>query len=214
MNTKIRPTYYENNYDPRLLQHMTYRNNISDPVKDLAAESQEMQYEIERKFLFVSSSMRDRNQYPDPASFRMHFPEPFRDIISIELLFGVLPNAGDISGDGYLLLDVPELNHVQGADGSKTFGILSLQQHPNPNYFNLNQGNTQNIPLTFKPIKSRLDALTFMLRHPDGSLVTFGAEDANTPANLAMQIQFTFEIRTRVRKRMGIDRDSRTVAIL
>lgn len=212
MNTKIRPTYYEPSYDPRLLQHMTYRNNISDPIPQ--TDSAEIQYDYERKFLFISSSMRDRSQYPDPASFRIQFSEPYRDVASIGLSLGVLPNLGNISADGYLLLDIPELNHIQGADGSKYFGILSLQHHPNNNYFNLNQANTQDVPLTFKPLKSRIDSLTIILRHPDGSQVTFGNEDANAPANQTSQMQLTFEIRTRVRKRVGIDRDPRAIAII
>jgi len=209
MNTKIRPRPVEiPNYDPRLMDYMTYRNNVTDPVIE---KDPEILYETERHYLFISSSMRDRSQYPDPSNFKIELSEPFRDVISIELSSGVLPNQGNISGDGYLLLDVPELNHIIGADGSRYFGILGLQNHPSParSYFNLDKSNTNDMPVVFKPVKRLLHSLTLILRHPDGSMVSFGNETPDVLANLTLQTQFTFEIRTRGRKRSGIDRDER-----
>ena len=211
MNTKIRPRPVEiPNYDPRIMDYMTYRNNITDPVP---ANDPELSFELERHFLFISSSMRDRSQYPDPSNFKIELAEPLRDVVSIELSSGVLPNQGNIAGDGYLLLDIPELNHIKGADGSRYFGILGLQHHPSPTreYFNLDKSNTNDMPVVFKPAKKRLDSLTLILRHPDGSMVSFGDENATAPANLAMQTQFTFDVRTKVRKRTGIDRDERAL---
>lgn len=210
MYTKVKPRYEEcRNYDPRMMEHMTYRNSITEPVPQF--DPPELQYEYERKFFFVSSSMRDRNQYPDPANFKIQFPEPFRDVVSIELSAGTLPNAGNISGDAYLLLDIPELNHISTADGNKYFGILGLQYHPNREFFNLDKANTNDMPILFKPVKSKLDSITVIMRHPDGSMVSFGNEDPDDPANFALQMQMTFEIRTRVRKRAGIDRDPRYI---
>jgi hypothetical protein len=214
MNTKVRPRAFDiPDYDPRLLQHMTYRNQISDPVSSPQLDPPDLTYEYEKRYLFVTSAMRDRTQYPDPAYFKVQFPETYRDIYSIELSAGTLPNAGNISGDGYLLLDIPELNHIEGVDGSKYFGILGLQTHPNRSFFNLDKANTNDMPVIFKPIKARLDGITIMLRHPDGSLVTFGSENPAAPANFANQMQLTFEIRLRVKRRIGIDRDFRTVVM-
>lgn len=215
MNTKIRPRPVDiPNYDPRMMDYMTYRNNIADPARP--HEDPEIQYEIERQYLFISSSMRDRSQYLDPANFRIELSEPLRDVISIELSQGVLPNQGNIAGDGYVLLDIPELNHIRGADGSRYFGVLGLQYHPSPTkeYFNLDKSNTNDMPVVFKPVRRRIDFLTIILRHPDGSMVTFGNEDPSLPASLPMQTQFTFEVRTRVRRRMGIDRDERALPIM
>lgn len=212
--TKIRPRPVEiPNYNPQMLDFMTYRNSITDPVPE---KDPDIQYEVERNYLFVSSSMRDKSQYPDPSNFRIELSEPLRDVVSIELSSGVLPNQGNISGDGYLLLDIPELNHIRGADGSRYFGILGLQNHPSPNreYFNLDKSNTNDMPVIFKPVKKQLNSLTLILRHPDGSMVSFGNESPNAPSNLTLQTQFTFEVRTRGRKRIGIDRDERALPIM
>lgn len=212
MYTKVRPTYYPNaQYDPRLMEHMTYRNQISDPVP---TTDPEIQYDYERKFIFVSSSSRDRVQYPDPAHFKVQLPEVYRDVVSVELSGGVLPNQGGIHADGYLLLDIPELNHISNVDGTSLFGILGLQYHPNTGFFNLDKSNTSSMPASFRPAKGRLDSLTITMRHPDGSQVLFGDEDPSAPANLTGQAAFTFEIRTRVRRRMGIERDARAVPVI
>lgn len=209
MYTKVRPQYCDNRYDPRMMDHMTYRNQISDPM--LNPEPTDLLYETKRKFLVVTSSMRDRTQYRDPAYFKINFNEPFLDVVSIELSAGTLPNLGDISTVPFLWLDIPELNHINGADGTKYFGVLGLQYHPNRNYFNLDKSNTNDMPCTFEPIKSRLSAFTVQLRYPDGRLVTFGDDDPDMPSDMSRQMQLTFEIRVRVRKRIGIDKDVRNI---
>jgi hypothetical protein len=214
MNTKIRPqTMNVSNYDPRIMDYMTYRNSMTDPAP---AKDPEIQYDYDRHFIFISSSMRDRSQYSDPANFRITFAEPYQDVVSIRLASGVLPNQGNISHDGYLLLDIPELNHIKGADGSQYFSILGLQYHPSPTrqYYNLDKANLNDTPLILRPPRRRLHSLTIILRHPDGSMVTLGNEDAEHPADLSLQTQFTFEIRTRIRRRVGIDRDERTIPII
>lgn len=207
MYTKVRPTYYANTstYDPRLMEHMTYRNQISDPVPQ---NDPDIAYEYERKFLFVSSSTRDRARYPDPAYFKVNIPV-CRDVVSVELASGVVPNQGGIQADGYVLLEIPELNHIASVDGGEFFNILGLQYHPNNGFFNLDKSTLATMPKTFKPPKNRLDSLEIKLRHPDGSQVLFGNEDPLVPADLANQIAFTFEIRTRVKRVTGIERDAR-----
>jgi hypothetical protein len=207
MYTKVRPSYNGALvYDPRLMEHMTYRNQISDPVPQ---QDPEIQYDYDRKFVFVSSASRDREQYPDPAYFKVQLPETYRDVVSVELCAGVLPNRGGIHSDGYILLDVQELNHISNVDGTSCFGILGLQYHPNNGFFNIEKGNTSAMPVQFKPPKGRLDTLTIAMRHPDGSRVLFGDEDPGNPADLSYQTALTFEVRTRIRRRTGIDRDPR-----
>ena len=216
MNTKVLPKYLNSCYtsqnniqDPRLMEYMTYRNQITDPVP--ASDPPDLLYEYERHFLLITSAMRDRTKYTDPACFDIELAEPLRDVVTIELCGGTIPNAGNISGDGYLLLDITDLNHIQCGDGNKYFGILGLQYHPNRDFYNLDKSNTNDMPMVFKPVKSKLSKLSIRIRHPDGSLVTFGDEDPNQPANFALQLQLTFEIRCRVRRRANIDRDHRAI---
>ncbi len=169
----------------------------------------EIPHDYDRKLLFVSSSSRDRVRYPDPAHFKITIPT-YRDIVSVELASGVIPNHGGINGDGYVLLDIPELNHIENIGGSDFFGILSFQYHPNAGFYNLDKSNLQSMPATFRPSpKARLDSIEIKLYHPDGSQVLFGNEDPLLPANLANQLAFCFEIRTRIKRVSGIERDPR-----
>ena len=208
MYTKIRPTYHANmqSYDPRLMEHMTYRNQISDPVPQ---HDPEIAYDYDRSFIFISSSSRDRTRYPDPAHFKINIPT-CRDVVSVELAAGVLPNQGGIHGDGYVLLEIPDLNHISNTSGNDFFGILGLVYHPNAGYFNVDKSNVATMACTFRPTpKARLDSIEIIMRHPDGTQVLFGDEDPLAPANLANQLGFTFEIRTRVKRVAGIERDVR-----
>lgn len=213
MNTKILPCYKQDqpSYDPRIMDFTTYRNSVTDPApaQDVPSDFQ-VDFEIERNFIFVSSIMRDRDRYPDSASFKINFAQPFYEVMSIELQSGVLPNGGGISNDGYLILDIPEMNHIQSASsGSKYAGILTLQYHPNPLFVNLDKSNTNNIPITFKPYKRKVESLTINIRHSDESLVSFGSELSSVPFDLLKQTQFTFEIRTRIPRKSGIFRNEK-----
>jgi hypothetical protein len=212
MNTKVRshllsvqstPTY-----NPNMLEFATYRNSITDGAPQHDAD---VLWDENRHYLFISSTMRDRFAYPDPAYFKIPLFDNFQDVVSVELAAGVLPNQGNISGDGYVLLDVPELNHILGADGSRYFGILGLTYHPSPtkSFYNLDKSNTDDMPVVFRPPKRRLESLTLILKHPDGSAVSFGAEDPTQPADFNLQSQFTFLITTKTRRRIGLDRDDR-----
>lgn len=208
METKVVPIQCPpDEYAPRTLQHMTYRNDVSDPIKFPEPESV---FELERHFVHVTSADRDRSRFPDAGSFRVTFPEPYRDVLSVALLKGVVPNAA-IQNDPYVLLDVPEFNHISSTGGGKYFAVLGFLHHiVGTTYYNVDVSSTNMTPLTFKPPRSRLDGFTLTLRHPDRTQVTFGDEDPLAPIDFSQQVQFTFEIRTKVRKRPNLERDWRT----
>ena len=209
MNTKITPKYYDTaSYDPQTLQHFTYKNHITDPAPSLDPE---ISFEAKRNFVLVSSANRDRALDSDPASFKIKLPQTFRDVVSANLISGVFPTAGGVGDSGYILLDIPELNHIESTDGNKYFSLVSLQNGAAPGFFNLDKG-TSIMPADFTPAKNKLDALTIRLRHPDGSAVHFGNEVVTAAINAAIQTQLTFEIVTRVPKRINIDRNVRTSA--
>jgi hypothetical protein len=217
MNTKILPDYVrcKSTYDPRIMDFTTFRNSMTDPVpsEDVPPEFH-VEYELERNFVFVSSIMRDRSKYPNSASFKIDFAQPLFEVVSIEVQSGVIPTTGGITNDGYLLLDIPEMNHIQSAtNGTKYAAILNLQYHPNPAFSNLDKSNTNNMPIVFKPYKRKLDSLTINLRHSDESLVSFGNESPNVPFDLSKQTQFTFEVRTRVPRKAGMFRNERAVLV-
>ncbi len=210
MYTKILPRNRVNQveYDPNILEHMTFRNQLSDPPKEIGTSS--VQYELETVYLFVSSFVRNRNQFPDPGYFKVTLPEVHCDVVSLELQGGVIPNSGGVTGDGYILLDIPEVNHIETVAGDKYFGVLTLQPHPNPGFLNIDRGSLMGLPCVFKQPK-KLSSLTITLRHPDSSSVNFGSESATAPANLAVQTSFTFVIRKRVPRRVGIEKDFRAI---
>ena len=212
MNTKITKAYYQNDYkELPVLNHLTYRNQLTDPIN---STDPKVNFEVQRNFFLVSSAMRDKTLYPDPASFKITLPTVYRDIVSMELYGGVLPNLNGIALDAYLLLDMgSELNHILGADNNQWFAILGLNRHTNSLFMNLDKTNTDDVPIVFKPPKDKLTHFELKLKHPDGSAVSFGTESSGTPSNMDIQVTYLFEIKTKVPQRIGLDRNIRSPII-
>ena len=208
MNTHVpkssRSQRDESHYNARNMDFLGYRNQITEPANN---SEPVVSYEYERQFLLVTSADRNRALYPDPANFHVTLPNIYRDILSIELYGATLPNLAGISNDAYVLMDVPELNHIVGVDGTSHFGVLSLNRHPSNQYLNMDRMSTSDMPVTFRPLKDKLYNMTIRLKHPDGSQVTFGSEPIGTEINMVNQVSFVFQIKIRIPNIAGIARN-------
>lgn len=210
MYTKVRPRYCAPEYNPRLMEYATYKNNITDPASQLEHEGS---YSVERDLVHISSQFRDRTHYPDPGFFRVDLPGGFQDVVAVELVGGTLPNIPGLTNNPYILLDMGgELNQVRTLDGNTYFAVLNFFHHISGGaYLTLDRSTTEGKPATFQPLKSRLNNLQFRFLYPDGTQVMFGSEDPNEPMDFQRQVSLTFQIHTRSRRRMGIERDARTI---
>ena len=159
------------------------------------------EYQIHRHFVFVSSSLRDRDKYPMTTDFKIDLPKEYRDVISVELTAGNLPNLDSISDDAFLFLDVKDLNHIDTCENTDYFGILTLHKANSNNFFTLDKSSTNAMPITFRPPKQKLSNVYIKLFHPDKTPVDFGSEASNVSINQLIQTSFVFEIKTRILKR-------------
>lgn len=191
MNTKIRPTYYSNN----LSNLADYSNPPLNSTDNVEYDSQE------RNYIFISSSDRDISKYPSTSDFRIDLPSAYQGIESIELAAGTIPNVDNVSEDAYMYLWIDELNHITTSRNEKYFGVLSLQSGNSPNFYNLDKSSTNSMPNKFMPEKSKLNSLHIRVLHPDRTVANFGTDIPGNPINFDIQTSFTFEIRTRSRKR-------------
>ncbi len=209
MNTRVMPTFCPpSTYNYRTMDHATYKNNLSDPTQILEPEPS---YQIDRNLLHVSSQYRDRAIYPDAGAFKVNLPEPYSDVVAIELVGGVLPFLPTLIGNPYIILDMGrDFENVQTLSGDSYFGILNLFQHSSGNAFvTIDRSNTEGKPKTFSPPLRNLTSLSIRLVYPDGSQVRFGDESPTGPMDFGGQTSFTFQIHTRSRRKVGIERDSR-----
>lgn len=207
MNTKLNSRSRLNNeqdYDPNILEFATYKNNLSDPISSRVKEANA--YEIRSNYVFVSSGDRDITSYPNVNSFQV--PIGLKEVYSITLLGGVIPNVGGVDQQPFLLLDIPEINHVTSlGTSSGVASIIQFASHTNPSsFFNIDGGISAVSPIIFRPVKNRLDKLTIRIKGADG-----GMSDLGSGLVQANQVLLQFRIDTRVCKEDAIYSDFRNV---
>ena len=143
----------------------------------------EEKYEYKEHYLIVDSRDRNRTIYPNPNNYTIQFDngtdgnvqERFRNIVSIEIIDGHLPDA--ITGAvPYLILDIPELNSTYAGTNnnlSNTFAILNPESKGTT--FARLKLATPGINKYRTPIAS-LKKMTFQFKDFNGNFYDFGTD--------------------------------------
>jgi hypothetical protein len=66
--------------------NLSYSNVIIKPPEKAVTHSNKY------KTLVIDSSNRDKTKYPDPNNYKMEFSEDYRNVTSMELIYGSIPN--------------------------------------------------------------------------------------------------------------------------
>jgi hypothetical protein len=195
MYTKIRRDIGPGEDDLSGLDHLHYRNNVTDPV-DARAPAREQ--EFTSSYVHFGSAERDISKYPDPFQFRVDFPDPFRNVHALRLHMAVLPNVGGIRSYPYMLLDIPEIDVARQVSTGRTFSamVIPLPNFGNNQFLTVDARGLAPANMVMKPTKARLDGLTVCFRRPDGTAFD-GGPDVNGSLLPNHQIGFMFEIVTR-----------------
>ena len=176
---KPRPPYRSaTSEEISVLEHDTYRNNISDPVRALIPSAADFPH---YEYVVVSSSSRDRSRYPNPADFVFHFDR--KDIQQVELISGYVPAA---VGHPFVYLDIEHMRHIEVPNGSQVFDLVPLKE---------SRGFTQmdiEGPSPFRPLNPfRLKDARVRILVPDTlSVLQLTAEPEGSPIDPANQITF------------------------
>ena len=200
--TKIRPKFpYDYRYDTPTFDYGA-PSNISHPphIKDPP-----ITYSLQTNLIHIRSDARDITAWPNPGDFAIE-GLGFHDIYAIELMSASIPNLDNIQLDqfNYIKLNDPALDHIDSSGLQKVFAVVTYLSHlTNAPYLSVDcRGN----PVTFFPVKARLDRLHITITHPDGTVANIGSESGTF--NPALQVSMMFKITTRVKRREGIDRDA------
>ena len=162
-------------------------HDYQDPKKEQEIFFTKMpteKYEFKHHTLIVDSRSRDRSIFPNPNNYTIQFDngddgnvqEKLRNIVSIQLVDGHLPDFTSDTSNPYITLDIPELygtylgnnNHL-----SNTFAVLHIEtkgtsfsrikmQNPQTNYYKT-------------PI-AQLNKLTFQFKDYQGNFYDFGTD--------------------------------------
>ena len=182
--------------------------NFTDPTN--LPNVEELEYNIYSNYVKISSTDRDRTIYPGTAKFKIRLPYEYKDIYSISLAAGILPNLDNISTDAYTYLKIQDMNHIKLSDGDDVFGVMILHTANTTNFYNIDKSSTNNMPRRYLELKPRLAELSIELLHPNKTPINFGTEGSVGPVNEAIQTSFTFEIKT-VRKLKKFHNDTKNV---
>lgn len=196
--TKIQPSFID--------------DRIAFQFNDVDPPTENIEYQTRKEYIQIFSADRDLQFYPNPADFVIPFPTQFKDIISIEISGGNIPDISPINDHSFLYLDIPtkNLNHIYTSSGAKYFGVLALL--PGSNGFLCTDKSCTNLmKRTFIPPLAELRELKITLRNPDHSIVVLGNETVGNPVDLSIQTSFVFQLQIKERKRVGIVQDYRNV---
>lgn len=204
--TKIRPSFV----DDRIDFQFDDKNNFNEPA---VVKNENIDYQFKKEYIQIFSADRDLNFYPNPADFVLPFPTQFKDIVSIEISGGNVPNITPINDHAFLYLDIPtkNLNHIYTTSGAKYFGVLALHTGNAAGFLCTDKSSTNLMKRTFVPPLTELRDIRITLRKPDHTVVILGNETEGNPIDLSIQTSFVFQLLVRERKRVGIDQDYRMV---
>lgn len=190
-----------------------FNNNIQDyqnpkqEQKLFFNRMPEEKYEYREHYLMIDSRDRDRNIYPNPNNYTIQFDngidgniqEKFRNIVSIQLVDGHVPDAVTAS-QPYITLDIPELHSTYAGTNnhlSNTFAVLIPETKGTA--FARFKLVSPAINKFRTPIAS-LNKLTFQFKNYDGAFYDFGT-DTTPPTALTIGIQNSLLLKIVTRER-------------
>jgi len=159
----------------------------------------EIKYSEYEYYIVVRSEDRDTTNYPQPQSYRVPIEHEIKNIHSIELIEGYVPDQNNVTREPYLVLDIPELrDHPMICTSrviSNAFTILQMSSPVTAGYFIWFDKRThENTVKYYRNSKAQLKHLTINIRDHLGNLFNFGDDTAGSPPNKALQNMFIFKV--------------------
>ena len=160
-------------------------------------------------YVTINSADRDRKKWPSTSNFCIKFvdDEPgqpngvvgkrYRNVQSVKLLSGVVPNTNNVLDEPYLLLQINEIEGMYDAASRPSQNAFTkLYFKPSPGKFlRLDKGVGDPLTKVYWPTpKATIDRFTVSIRTYDGDVFDFGTDDGDEP-DPELQITFTLEIK-------------------
>ena len=177
--------------------------NESNTQYSLSQEP-DIEYEEKVHYLSISSKDRDLTAYPDVNHYSIQFPNEFRNIYSIELIQGIIPDKNNVQDEPYLLLKIDEIQDTMVSNDKNiadSFAILQLAPPTKANTFiQIDRRIHEYTIKYYQTPKAYLSKMTITILGSDGIPFDFGT-DTPSPPNKQHQNTFIFKIVTLEKKR-------------
>ena len=172
-------------------------------------------------YLDIDSRDRDRAVFADPHEYRINFVgnsgntsgRIYRNVESIELMSLCVPNTNNVLNEQYILLHIGEFRNrnrnapTVAVENSMTKIVLKYEL--GAPFLRIDTAISSPLVLKFPQtdLKSSLSQFSISFRKYDGTLFSFGADNAvGIPVNEAIQNSMTFKITCVVRDTNSIDK--------
>jgi len=151
-------------------------------------------------YINANSGDRDTGKYPNPNEYVVTLPHEIRNISSVELVHGIIPDKNNVTREPFLLLHVQEFEDVMISSNkavSDAFAMLLMNSPVVTGYFiNVYHKVHEKLVKYFKTPKASLTKLTIKITDRNGDLFDFGGTSSDYDNN------FTFKV-TRIEKDTG-----------
>jgi hypothetical protein len=207
-NRYSKPTFSE--YNNNQYNQQNYNQVYSNESNAQYSISQEPDIEYEEHVHYVSISSKDRDivAYPNVNHYAVQFPNEFKNIHSIELIQGIIPDQNNVQNEPYLLLKIDEIQDVMVSndkDIANSFAILQLATPTKANTFiQIDRRIHEYTVKYYQTPKAYLSKMTVTILGSDGIPFDFGT-DTPSPPNKMYQNTFIFKIVTLEKKRRQLN---------
>lgn len=151
-----------------------------------------------RSYILINSKDRDVARDIQPESYTINFLDSmgciFKNVESVRLISGTVPDVNNVRDEPFLLLDINELNgsysKIYSSDNQVTniFDVVRFSNNLTSSKFVYLQPGISNF---YKPTLAKLTKLTIRFRKQDGSLFSWGDD---TVFNDVRQNSLMFEV--------------------
>lgn len=158
---------------------------------------QQLEYIIHDHYVKISSAGRNITKYPLHYDYRIDFQTPFRNVIKVEMISCVIPDA-NVTSEPIIVFDIKELNFMNfiSSAGYKTIFSAFPISEPNAQNHTFINLKAQGPVLIYKIPLASLSSLTIKLYDIDYQPLTFG-EPAGSTAKL---LQHAFILKVSVQE--------------
>jgi hypothetical protein len=181
-------------------------SNVYQPSANAQLSVQQepkIEYEVVTKYVTISSKDRDTSIYPSVSRYVVNFPTEIRNIISVELIQGMIPDKNSVLEEPYLLLKIDELDEVMVSSDrniSDAFAILQLACPTTPGGFIMVDRRIHEHTIKYYRIpKAALTKMTVTITDAYGTPFDFGNDSPDPPVKV-LQNTFVFKISTLEKK--------------
>jgi hypothetical protein len=127
-------------------------------------------------YLHINSSDRNVTAYPSVNSYKIDtLFKNIKNIRSIELIAGSIPNVNSVLLQPYLILKIDGLNHITFSNKNINSGFAMMYlQNTSGAFIQPELGVLQRNVLNFKTPLASLSNINLQILKPDGTLFSFG----------------------------------------